>query len=210
MLDIFELPDAPPAIHREHESLYQHSYRIGSINHTKNDYRHEEPSREPSSNHEKAIAIQRTAQIPIGDGITEMRMTYASYFELMLDLTGKRPEQAGLMFGPTNEESLVTHYVPENEGVGTSVTFTIDGDFVNRQIRRFKAVDIELKGIVHSHPPYFNRLSDGDLRYLRQLLGKPQNREAQVVFMPIVCSNRFIPFLVDSSINVSRPRFELV
>lgn len=210
MFEFFELPDDPPAIRRIEEPLYRTTYGLRSINHTEDKYPAKENQKREDDRKENGLIANHVQHLPTSDGITEIRMTCPCYFELMQDLTGKQPEQAGLMFGPVNDDSLVTHYVPENEGMGTLVTFTINGDFVNRQIRRFKAAELDLKGIVHSHPPYFNQLSGGDLRYLRRLLGKPKNRGTEAIFMPIVCGNRFIPFLVDSEINVTRPRLELV
>ncbi len=139
-----------------------------------------------------------------------IRMTQPCFLEMMMELTSKPPEQAGMLFGPINDRSLITHFCLDENGIGTPATFTIDADFVNRKIQQFKQVDMEMKGIAHSHPGYFNRLSGGDLAYLDRLLGNPKNRGTEMIFMPIICHDRMYPYIVDEALNIIQPVFQLV
>ena len=46
----------------------------------------------------------RKIEIRLSD---EILMTQACYFDLMDDLTSHEPEQAGMLFGPSNQEGLI-------------------------------------------------------------------------------------------------------
>ena len=207
--------DPIPAIVREGEKPL---YRC-SINHTAHQSNSSEntvvaekpaPFKKKQKQKNEAAAVPRIVVIDRREPVTEVRMTQPCYLELMAELAGKPPEKAGMLFGPTNDKSLITHFCPDEDGQSTSITFTIDGDFVNKKIRLFKEVDMEMKGIAHSHPAYFDRLSSGDLAYLDRLLGNPKNRNIGRIYMPIVCNRRMFHFLVDDCLNINIPHFQLV
>ena len=161
----------------------------------------------PSKGSADVWRSSRKIEIRLSD---EILMTQACYFDLMDDLTSHEPEQAGMLFGPSNQEGLITHYCPDLAGTGTPTTFKLDADFMNQKIRVFKDAEMSLQGIVHSHPPYVDRLSGGDLDYLRMLIGRPKNAELEFIFMPIVCGRRFIPYLVLPDLRVLSPKICLV
>jgi len=51
-------------------------------------------------------------------------MTQAVYQEICADFRSKKTEVAGLLVGPKNS-AAVTHYLPDDAGEGTPVSFTL-------------------------------------------------------------------------------------
>lgn len=222
MMDCPQLPDdrqRPAALVRPYSDdypVYRHSTNHTAGKQTAGDgcestRQNKRPKKKKKQETERALIVRPPYGATVQrEPITTIHMTQSCFLELMFELCSRPPEQAGMLFGPSNDKSLITHFCRDEKGVGTSVKFTIDANFVNEKIRCFKAVDMEMKGIVHSHPTYINRLSSGDLAYLDRLLNNPKNRHEEMIFMPIVCQNRMFPYIVDQSLNVTEPRLQLV
>ena len=141
--------------------------------------------------------------------LPEILMTQGCFRDLMSDLTGSVPERAGMLFGPENQEGLIVAYCPDEMGKGTPTSFSLNGEFINSKIRDFSKAGMSLRGFVHSHPPLCTQLSGGDLEYVSGLIAKPENT-VDYVFMPIVCKDRFLPFIVDENLSVFSPQVSLV
>jgi proteasome lid subunit RPN8/RPN11 len=130
-------------------------------------------------------------------------MTEACHESVMDDLTRRRPEHAGALFGPVGCDYLITNYESFTSG-GTPSTFSVDGPKLTEMIRVRKPLGLELRGIVHSHPAGVTSLSWGDIDYVTQILNHPKNDQSHL-FMPIVCRHRFLPYVVSRTGRISRP-----
>ncbi len=129
-----------------------------------------------------------------------LKMTQPVYLEILHNLVEQpfRREKAGLLLGPTNEDDLVTHYVPDTNGRATWSSFTLDTVNLNSTLRQHKEVGLNCKGIVHVHPPGVLRPSLGDLFYVAKLFANPKNKQATQVMLPIICNGRLYPYLIDA------------
>ena len=130
-----------------------------------------------------------------------MKLTQSVYWEILDDLSEETftREKAGILLGPTAEDDLVTHYVPDEKGSGTRSSFTLDAKSLNKILQRYKEVKLNCKGVVHAHPPGVLRPSVPDLQYVAKLFSNPKNKEATQVMLPIVCNGRFYPYLIDAT-----------
>lgn len=119
-----------------------------------------------------------------------------SVFDAILDqLVWKGREQGGLLVGPAGEP-LVTHFLKDEEAVATADSFEVDAVRMNARLRPFLELEMNCKGLVHSHPSGVTAPSIGDQRYVRRSLGNPRNNKADEFFLPIVCDGRLYPWIV--------------
>tara|TARA_R110002049_G_scaffold167265_5_gene333470 strand:+ start:11024 stop:11680 length:657 start_codon:yes stop_codon:yes gene_type:complete len=127
-----------------------------------------------------------------------LKMTQSVYREIMDDLVEQpfRREKAGMLLGPSEEDDLVTHYIPDKNGRATYSSFTLDAASLNKTLRKYKGVNLNCKGVVHVHPPGVLQPSLGDLVYVAQLFANPKNTETTQVMLPIVCNGRLYPYLI--------------
>ena len=124
-----------------------------------------------------------------------MKITQPAYFDVMTCLLSRVPEAAGILVGPTNDDSLVTRFIPDVEGRGTSVTFELNSVHLNRMLKELKPAGLGCKGIIHSHPAGFPQPSYGDVHYFQTLFGKAANSAATYIYTPIVCDGRMFPYV---------------
>jgi hypothetical protein len=124
-----------------------------------------------------------------------MRILQSAYAAIMRHLTGVEPEAGGMLLGPKGS-SLVTHYVPDENGRATAASFTLDAVGLNRILKMFLACETEGKGIVHSHPIGCTTPSLGDLLYVRRSFGNPKNKDLSEFLLPIVCGGQMFPYIV--------------
>jgi proteasome lid subunit RPN8/RPN11 len=109
-------------------------------------------------------------------------------------LAARPPEMAGLLLGPEAEDGLITHFVPDRGGKGTTVSFQLDTASMNRELKRAKEYRLDCKGIAHSHPGLIQP-SHGDLAYLTKLFALPVNSGAMQFFMPITVGRRLYSYV---------------
>lgn len=124
-----------------------------------------------------------------------LKITQAALRQTLDYLVSRPPEAAGILLGPHNDDSLVTHFVPDLTGAGNSASFHLDTDELNRVLRRMKPAGLNCKGIAHSHPAGVATPSLGDVRYLQRIFSLPQNAAAGSFYMPIVCGGRLYPYV---------------
>lgn len=125
-----------------------------------------------------------------------IRMTESVRRTLFQELGSRRPEQGGILLGPADEETLVTHFVFDDIGRRTAVSYTPDAAFLNRTIRQFRKCGLTCVGICHSHPRRTRRLSTGDLEWARVSFANPRNKDNAQIFMPIFCDGVLYPYVV--------------
>ncbi len=125
-----------------------------------------------------------------------MAITQAVYAQATADLGSCDPEAAGILLGPQNAEPLATHWVLDQSGSSTGVSFTLDVESLNRELRHYRQCDLACVGIIHSHPRGITTPSLGDLDYLEELFFRPANEELDRLLFPIFCDGRLYPYIV--------------
>jgi proteasome lid subunit RPN8/RPN11 len=132
---------------------------------------------------------------PVVPGEPLMRFTHQAYLAVMRALGTVNPEAGGILLGPRDSD-LVTHFHRDENGVGTPMTFTIDAKGMNAALKVYKEARLEMKGVVHSHPPRVKSPSGPDLEYAAQLMQNPKNEAADDLLMPIYCGGTLYPYIV--------------
>lgn len=124
-----------------------------------------------------------------------MKITQPALRQMMDYLLARDPESAGMLLGPADDDLLITHFVPDRTGRGTSASFELGTDELNDVLKLTKPAGINCKGIGHTHPVGVPSPSHGDLIYLRRVFGLPTNADAAQFYMPIVCGGRLYPYV---------------
>ncbi|MBI9017054.1 MAG: Mov34/MPN/PAD-1 family protein [Phycisphaerae bacterium] len=110
---------------------------------------------------------------------------------------GTKPaETGGILLGPLNKNEISDFYF-DNDGQCSKATYTPDYAKLTHLLKTEWADEgIEMKGVVHSHPNRFDRLSGGDLTYIERLL--KCNPRDDFFIAPIVIPEEFrlIPWMV--------------
>jgi proteasome lid subunit RPN8/RPN11 len=132
----------------------------------------------------------RAASLPL------LTMTQAVYRHTMHQLGSRPPEAAGILLGPEDAESLVTHFVLDTVGIGTSVSFSLDAANLNDVLAHYRQCRLTCVGIAHSHPAGIHAPSHGDLMYVERVFGCSSNREAKQFVFPIFSDDRLYPFVL--------------
>jgi proteasome lid subunit RPN8/RPN11 len=136
-------------------------------------------------------AVQTDAFVPVW----VMKITQDAYREALEHLTSAEPELAGLFLGPTADDALVTHFIPDDSGESSPAAFRLGIENLNRHLKTARASRLNCKGIIHSHPSGLTHPSAGDLEYLQGLFALPANAGAAQFFVPIVADGRFHPYV---------------
>lgn len=145
-----------------------------------------------------AVTRQKTSGGPV------ILMARTAYEHGMRDLGGREPEAGGLLVGPKGHRS-VTHFVPDSSGTSRPDSFTWDHASLNLILRRYRELGLDAKGFWHSHPPGFDRLSDGDLAFVRRVVLTPGN-DVEEVLMPVYEAGTCHPFIVYPDLRAVRAR----
>jgi len=139
---------------------------------------------------------------PVGDAndhdvtsLWPMKITQSAYRGILDYFLSREPEAAGILLGPVQDDQVITHFLPDEDGDATSVSFHLNAPGVNRTLKRVKPAGLNGKGLIHSHLPGITQPSGGDIAYMRQLFGMPANATAQQCFLPIVCDRRVYPYV---------------
>jgi proteasome lid subunit RPN8/RPN11 len=138
-----------------------------------------------------------------------LRITRSACNDAVQELGDRTPEYAGILLGPKDSD-IVTHFVADEQGAATRSSFTLNVDWLNKVIRRFVRCGIDVKGVVHSHPPGVPSPSQGDLAYVRDVFATPKNDDADELFLPIFCDGRLHPFVIGRDIPLRIRAAELV
>lgn len=149
-------------------------------------------------------ANDETSDRPEGRTLPFLKMTQGAYQKTIVELGARPPEAAGILFGPKDEEPLATHFVLDTEGSATSVSFTLNADFLNAILHRYKLCDLACVGIAHSHPSGFDVPSHGDLEYLATMFRRPANNAAGLFLFPIFSGGKLRPYLISPTSQLPR------
>ncbi len=126
-----------------------------------------------------------------------MRMTIDVYRAIHCDLGRRPPEAGGLLLGPVGED-LVTAFYFDARASCTGSTYSPDHVTLRHKMAtEWLPRGLDMKGFAHSHPDGLDRLSAGDLVYIRRLLDC--NPDMDVFFAPVVLPAvfRFCPLVVE-------------
>src|SRR5262249_49931827 len=123
-----------------------------------------------------------------------MRLTQSAYQQIMREIGTKAPELGGILLGPVNE-SIATHFVLDETGNGSAVSWTFGHNRINELLREYVPLNLDMKGFVHSHPAGASSLSAQDINDFRKPFANGKNEHLAEVWAPIVVANRLIPYL---------------
>ena len=143
--------------------------------------------------------------------ITKMRITEEAFCDIVTHIGGRPAETGGALFA--NETGVIQKFIYDRNAKVTGVTYTIDHQFINLEMKRLRAENLYLCGILHSHPGSFSELSTPDRQYFHELLTTKLKRD--FFFAPIVhaCQDGFklFPYILDSKGNVmTKGQIEIV
>ena len=99
------------------------------------------------------------------------------------------PETGGILLGPIGSHDITDFYF-DITAACSGATYTPDHITLRQKMRdEWQPAGLDLKGFVHSHPGNLDRLSEGDMVYIRRLLEK--NPDMTEFAAPIVIPHAF-------------------
>lgn len=109
--------------------------------------------------------------------------------QIMSTIGALRPETGGILLGPVNGNDITDFYF-DTTARCSGATYTPDHVTLRRRMKEiWLPAGLDMKGFVHSHPGGFDRLSSGDMVYIRRLLDK--NPDMSMFAAPIVIPESF-------------------
>ena len=122
--------------------------------------------------------------------VPAISMDRSVHCRIMSSIGAQKPETGGILLGPVGSDRITDFYF-DASGACSGATYTPDHVALRRKMKEeWLPAGIDMKGFVHSHPGNFDRLSDGDLTYIRRLLAK--NPDMGVFAAPIVIPQAFL------------------
>lgn len=122
----------------------------------------------------------------------ELIMTRPVYGRIVEALGSVAPEAGGILLGP-RDSGLVTHYRHDDKAMVTEKTFTPDIASLNAFLRGALDFGLDVKGIVHSHPPGVPHPSGPDIDYVLKAFQVSSTPE---FLMPIFCDGQLHPYVI--------------
>lgn len=121
--------------------------------------------------------------------IAPLRMSSHVRCRIMCSIGARKPETGGILLGPIGGTDITDFYF-DSTAQCSGGTYTPDHLTLSRKMREvWMPSGLDMKGFVHSHPGGFDRLSEGDLVYIRRLLEK--NPDMSVFAAPILIPQSF-------------------
>jgi hypothetical protein len=119
----------------------------------------------------------------------EIRMSRRVPRAIMCTIGSRWPESGGILLGPIGDSSITDFYF-DATACCSGATYSPDHLTLRRKMEEeWLPAGLDFKGFVHSHPGSFDRLSAGDLIYIRRLLKK--NPDIISFAAPIVIPREF-------------------
>ncbi|HCC34154.1 MAG TPA: hypothetical protein DEQ02_00355 [Ruminococcaceae bacterium] len=97
---------------------------------------------------------------------------------------GRHPAETGGILGSGDGGKTVDHYYFDYSAHTTGGTYSPDTAVINQVITGWNAKDIEIVGVIHSHPKGHTKPSEGDFQYVKAIMKALDVRGK--FFMPIV------------------------
>ncbi|MGC4129241.1 MAG: Mov34/MPN/PAD-1 family protein [Bergeyella sp.] len=119
----------------------------------------------------------------------KFRITTDAHQNIIKKIGSKAPEQGGILLG---KDGVITDFVYDEFAKTSGSTYSLNVEFLNPIIKKFKNEGKELLGIIHSHPFGASRLSNPDKEYFAGILNKAT--DVDFLFTPIVFSGRETEF----------------
>lgn len=125
-----------------------------------------------------------------------LRIAGDAYIKTLTDLSSRPAEAGGILLGPIGASDITAfHFDTSARCSGGS--YTPDHVTLNTLLREvWIPAGIDFKGVAHSHPRGYDRLSPGDLANIRRQLAR--NEDLDFFAAPIVLPSeyRLCPFIV--------------
>jgi proteasome lid subunit RPN8/RPN11 len=118
-----------------------------------------------------------------------IRMSRDVRCQIMCTIGALSPETGGILLGPIGSNDITDFYF-DATAVCSYGTYTPDHVTLRHKMKEvWMPSGIDMKGFVHSHPGGLDRLSQGDLEYIRRLLQK--NPDMAVFAAPVIIPEAF-------------------
>jgi proteasome lid subunit RPN8/RPN11 len=125
----------------------------------------------------------------INSSVPPISITRHALCQIMTTVANRPAESGGILLGPIGSSDLTEFYFDSTASV-SAVTYSPDHITLGRKLREeWIPAGKDFKGFCHSHPGRFDRLSGGDLTYIRRLLAK--NEDILAFPAPIVIPGEF-------------------
>ena len=116
--------------------------------------------------------------------MTTVKITDGVISALHEHIAAHGPERGGALFGPRSSDTWISHFVYDQEGKTTGISYTPSTWLVKAVPELERDTGLAFRGIVHSHPAGFARPSLVDLQAARQFL--QLNPTLKKMHLPIV------------------------
>lgn len=126
----------------------------------------------------------------------ELRMTCQAYREMICHIASQPSETGGILLGPIGSDDI-TDFSFDEGAVCSGATYSPNHVLLQQHMNEeWLPSGIDMKGFAHSHPSKYDRLSPGDLSYIKRLLLK--NADMEQFAAPIILPQWYccIPFVV--------------
>jgi proteasome lid subunit RPN8/RPN11 len=118
-----------------------------------------------------------------------IKMSQKAYRKMMYYICSRPAESGGILLGPvgTNE---VTDFYFDRKANCSAVTYTPDHVTLNKKMKEdWLPAGIDMKGFAHSHSSCLDRLSSGDLSYIKRFLNK--NSDMDMFIAPVIIPEEY-------------------
>jgi len=130
-----------------------------------------------------SVVRDRAAPVPA------ISMSRHVHCQIMCTIGARRPETGGILLGPIDSQDITDFYF-DATALCSGITYTPDHVTLRRKMQdEWLPSGRDMKGFVHSHPGQFDRLSEGDLVYIRRLLER--NPDLSFFAAPIIIPRAF-------------------
>lgn len=121
--------------------------------------------------------------------MSPIKMSHEANKKIMNYICSRPAESGGILLGPIGTNEVTDFYFDRGANC-TGATYSPDHVTLNRKMKEeWLPAGIDMKGFVHSHPGHLDRLTSGDLSYIKRLLQK--NTDMDMFIAPIVIPGEY-------------------
>lgn len=126
----------------------------------------------------------------------QLRIARSAYRAMLETLMSKPVEAGGILLGPIGADDITEFYFDAG-AVCTGATYSPDHVALNQLLNEIWIPSgCDWKGFGHTHPRGADRLSTGDLRYIRRLLRSNEDMAQFAAPLVIPGAYQLLPFVV--------------